>query len=76
MPRMPVRLQDTHSTCEVPVEKIESVLSFIVEIEKLKGVLRKTRPCGLQRYENSAEHSWHVCLSALMLGPRKKYFIQ
>ncbi|BCD99781.1 HD domain-containing protein [Marinagarivorans cellulosilyticus] len=49
------------------MEKIESVLSFIVEIEKLKGVLRKTRPCALPRYENSAEHSWHVCLCALML---------
>ena len=49
------------------MEKIESVLCFIVEIEKLKGVLRKTRPCTLPRYENSAEHSWHVCLCALML---------
>ncbi|PCJ44332.1 MAG: phosphohydrolase [Moraxellaceae bacterium] len=46
---------------------IEKVLSFIVEIEKLKDVHRKTRPVGLDRYENSAEHSWHVCLSALML---------
>lgn len=46
---------------------IEQVLSFIVEIEKLKDVHRKTRPVGLDRYENSAEHSWHVCLSALML---------
>lgn len=46
---------------------IESTLSFIVEIEKLKDVHRKTRPVGLDRYENSAEHSWHVCLSALML---------
>jgi len=46
---------------------IENILSFIVEIEKLKGVLRKTKPVGLERYENSAEHSWHVCISALML---------
>ncbi|AQS37817.1 putative HD superfamily hydrolase [Shewanella psychrophila] len=46
---------------------IEKVLSFIVEIEKLKDVKRKTRPVGLDRYENSAEHSWHVCISALML---------
>lgn len=46
---------------------IEKVLNFIVEIEKLKGVLRKTQPVGLDRYENSAEHSWHVCISALML---------
>ncbi len=28
---------------------------------------RKTKPVGFERYENSAEHSWHVCLSALML---------
>ncbi len=46
---------------------IESTLSFIIEIEKLKAVLRKTKPVGLSRYENSAEHSWHVCISALML---------
>jgi len=30
-------------------------------------VLRKSRPVGLKRYENSGEHSWHVCISALML---------
>lgn len=47
--------------------KIEEILNFIVEIEKLKGVQRKTKPVGFERYENSAEHSWHVCLSALML---------
>ena len=46
---------------------IEKILQFIVEVEKLKGVLRKTRPVGFGRYENSAEHSWHVCLLALML---------
>ncbi len=46
---------------------IEKVLEFIVEIEKLKNVHRKTKPVGLDRYENSAEHSWHVCISALML---------
>ncbi|MCX4188043.1 HD domain-containing protein [Methylophaga sp. OBS4] len=49
------------------MEEIQQVLDFIVEIEKLKNVHRKTRPVGLERYENSAEHSWHVCLSALML---------
>lgn len=49
------------------MESIEKVLNFIVEIEKLKDVDRKTRPVGLERYENSAEHSWHVCITALML---------
>jgi len=49
------------------LEPVDQVLSFIVEIEKLKDIQRKTRPVGLERYENSAEHSWHVCLSALLL---------
>jgi len=49
------------------LESIEKILVFLVEAEKLKSVLRKTRPVGLDRYENSAEHSWHVCLAALML---------
>lgn len=49
------------------MEEIEQILDFIIEIEKLKNVHRKTKPVGLDRYENSAEHSWHVCLSALML---------
>lgn len=47
--------------------EITQVLTFITEIEALKNVLRKSRPVGLQRYENSAEHSWHVCLTALLL---------
>ncbi len=49
------------------MQAIKDVLGFIVEIEKLKAVERKTRPVGLERFENSAEHSWHVCMAALML---------
>jgi putative hydrolase of HD superfamily len=49
------------------MEAIEKALSFIIEIEKLKDVQRKTKPVGLNRFENSAEHSWHVCLCALIL---------
>ncbi|MEJ2055431.1 MAG: HD domain-containing protein [Calditrichaceae bacterium] len=49
------------------MQEIENVLKFIIEIEKLKDIHRKTKPVGLDRYENSAEHSWHVCISALML---------
>ncbi|MCD9479201.1 HD domain-containing protein [Photobacterium phosphoreum] len=49
------------------MEEIKGILEFMVEIEKLKSVSRQTKPVGLSRYENSAEHSWHVCLSALML---------
>ena len=48
-------------------DEINKVLEFVVEIEKLKTVHRKTKPVGLSRFENAAEHSWHVCLTALML---------
>lgn len=46
---------------------IEQIFSFVVEVEKLKGIYRKTKPVGFDRFENSAEHSWHVCLTALVL---------
>lgn len=49
------------------MNQVTQILDFMVKIEKLKGVLRKSRPVGFERYENSAEHSWHVCISALML---------
>jgi putative hydrolase of HD superfamily len=41
-------------------------MSFLREVEKLKGVLRANKTVD-GRYENSAEHSWHVALMALLL---------
>ncbi len=49
------------------MKNIEKILQFIIEVEQLKNVYRKTMPVGLDRFENSAEHSWHVCLLALLL---------
>ena len=43
-------------------------IEFILELEKLKAVLRKNKPIGLDRYENSAEHSWHVSLLVMILA--------
>lgn len=41
-------------------------ISFLKEIEKLKGVARKNKTLD-SRFENSAEHSWHVAIMALLL---------
>jgi putative hydrolases of HD superfamily len=49
-------------------DELESCFEFILELEKLKAVQRKTKPLGLERYENSAEHSWQVSLLALVLA--------
>jgi len=48
---------------------IDQVVDFIIELDKLKRVLRKVRPVGLDRYENSAEHSWQIAMLASSLAP-------
>lgn len=48
-------------------ERLVQQLQFIAEVDKLKQVLRRTSPIGVERRENSAEHSWQVVLCALLL---------
>lgn len=40
-----------------------------MEIDKLKGVQRRTKVLGTQRRENSAEHSWHFAIAAMSPRP-------
>jgi len=47
---------------------LQKQIDFILEVDKLKSVLRKTKPVGLDRYENSAEHSWQAALLALSMA--------
>ena len=47
---------------------MQQIVDFILEIDKLKGVTRKVKPLGLDRYENSAEHSWQLALMASSLS--------
>lgn len=46
---------------------MRQTVEFVLELEKLKGVLRKVKPLGLERYENSAEHSWQLAMMAMAL---------
>ncbi|WP_373049823.1 HD domain-containing protein [Thalassovita aquimarina] len=43
-------------------------VGFLNEADALKSVYRATRIAGGSRRENSAEHSWHLALYALVLG--------
>ena len=47
---------------------MQAIIDFIREVDRLKGVERKTKPLGLQRYENSAEHSWQLAIMVLSLS--------
>jgi putative hydrolase of HD superfamily len=42
-------------------------LDFILKLDGLKAVERRTLPSGMNRPENSAEHSWHCALCALFM---------
>jgi len=48
-------------------DNIRQIFDFIIELDKLKDVLRKTKPVGINRFENSAEHSWQVCMLAQLI---------
>ena len=49
-------------------EAVQSIVDFIRELDKLKSVERRTRPLGLARFENSAEHSWQLAVQAMALS--------
>lgn len=48
--------------------RLDRQIAFLNEADKLKTTLRATRLCDASRYENSAEHSWHLTLYALVLA--------
>jgi putative hydrolase of HD superfamily len=51
----------------VQSSRLAQQLQFIVEIDKLKRVLRQTLLTDESRQENSAEHSWHLAIMAILL---------
>lgn len=48
--------------------RLAGQLAFLVEIDKLKLVLRQTPLIDKSRRENDAEHSWHLAMMVLVLG--------
>jgi putative hydrolase of HD superfamily len=50
------------------IERLEQQIQFIVEIDKLKQVVRQTYLTDASRRENSVEHSWHLALMAMVLA--------
>ena len=49
------------------MERLETQLGFVLEVEQLKQVFRQTVLIGDRRPENDAEHSWHLSLMAILL---------
>ena len=53
-------------------DRFRQQIEFILEVDKLKHVLRKTILMDRSRRENSAEHSWHIALTVLILSEYAK----
>ncbi|MBV6626971.1 MAG: HD domain-containing protein [Rivularia sp. (in: Bacteria)] len=50
------------------LNRLKQQLEFIIEIDKLKNVLRQTLLIDGSRRENSGEHSWHLAMMTMILA--------
>lgn len=48
-------------------ERLQQQLNFIVEVDKIKQIMRRTKLIDGTRFENDAEHSWHLAIMAMLL---------
>lgn len=48
---------------------LTDVVRFLMEIDQLKSVQRRSKIIGSDRHEDSAEHSWHFAVAAMSLAP-------
>ncbi|MEM7724254.1 MAG: HD domain-containing protein [Pseudomonadota bacterium] len=48
--------------------RLDAQMAFLMEADRLKSVLRASRLADGSRFENSAEHSWHFALFAMVLA--------
>jgi len=53
---------------ELPPESLSKQIDFILEIDRLKSVVRRTSLLDRSRRENTAEHSWQIALMAVLLA--------
>jgi putative hydrolase of HD superfamily len=49
-------------------ERLTAQLAFLLEIDRLKLIERRSFVTDASRRENSAEHSWHLAMLALVLA--------
>lgn len=50
------------------MKRLQQQVGFLLEIDKLKTVFRRTRLLHAARFENDAEHSWHLAMAAIVLA--------
>ncbi|SDL58235.1 putative hydrolases of HD superfamily [Nonomuraea maritima] len=49
-------------------DRLNAQIAFAIEIDKLKRIIRRNHLIDGSRRENTAEHSWHVGMLAMIFG--------
>lgn len=49
------------------LDRLDQQIQFILEIDKLKQIMRRSYLSDQSRRENDAEHSWHLAIMAILL---------
>jgi putative hydrolase of HD superfamily len=49
-------------------ERFKKQIRFLIEIDKVKTIFRRTRLLSRPRYENDAEHGWTMAMTAVILA--------
>jgi 5'-deoxynucleotidase YfbR-like HD superfamily hydrolase len=49
-------------------DRLAAQIRFIIEIDRLKSIVRQTPLIDRSRRENDAEHSWHLAMMAMLLA--------
>ena len=53
---------------EQEIQRFTEQIKFLVEMDKMKNIYRRTRVLHEDRSENDAEHAWHLAMLALVLS--------
>lgn len=71
MNRFKALLECMEEEAETPddgLERLKKQIQFVVEVDRLKGILRQNLVMDSSRQENSVEHSWHLAVMVLLLS--------
>jgi putative hydrolases of HD superfamily len=69
---MPEKITADHLQSFIGDRRLVDQLVFILEVEKLKTVLRRTILLDRSRVENDAEHTWQLALMAMVLSEHSR----
>ncbi|MFO7838289.1 MAG: HD domain-containing protein [Desulfosalsimonadaceae bacterium] len=54
-------------------QRLQQQIDFVLEIDRLKTIRRRTYLTDTSRFENSAEHSWHVAVMAMVMAEHSNF---